>query len=91
MSEYRLPPDENIDVEKILEDLEHYRPRRRGWTWRKPAPELCKTLIAPRRPFARMGSRPWSGSPAHPRAAKQVDVRPRGRFRAAAEATPLAP
>ena len=40
MSEYRLLPDENIDVAKILEDLEHYRPRRRGWTWREPAPNL---------------------------------------------------
>ena len=40
MSDYRLPPDENIDVSKILEDLEHYRPRRRGWTWREPAPDL---------------------------------------------------
>lgn len=41
MSEYRLSPEENIDVAKILEDLEHYRPRRRGWTWREPAPELA--------------------------------------------------
>jgi len=40
MSEYRLPPDENIDIAKIMEDLEHYRPRRRGWTWREPAPDL---------------------------------------------------
>jgi D-ornithine 4,5-aminomutase subunit beta len=40
MSEYRLPPDENIDISKILEDLEHYHPRRRGWTWREPAPDL---------------------------------------------------
>jgi len=40
MSEYRLSPDENIDVSKILEDLEHYRPRRQGWTWREPAPDL---------------------------------------------------
>ena len=40
MSEYRLSPDENIDIARILEDLEHYRPRRRGWTWRKPAPNL---------------------------------------------------
>ena len=40
MSEYRLPPDERLDVEKILEDLENYRPRRRGWTWREPAPNL---------------------------------------------------
>ena len=40
MSEYRLHPDENIDISKILEDLEHYRPRRHGWTWREPAPDL---------------------------------------------------
>ncbi len=40
MSEYRLNPDENIDVAKILEDLERYHPRRRGWTWREPAPNL---------------------------------------------------
>lgn len=30
-----LNPDEKIDVEKILEDLENYRPRRKGWFWRK--------------------------------------------------------
>ncbi|PKM40765.1 MAG: LuxR family transcriptional regulator [Firmicutes bacterium HGW-Firmicutes-9] len=40
MSDYRLLPDENIDVAKILEDLEHYHPRRKGWTWREPAPNL---------------------------------------------------
>jgi D-ornithine 4,5-aminomutase subunit beta len=40
MSEYRLLPDENIDVAKILEDLAHYHPRRKGWTWREPAPDL---------------------------------------------------
>ncbi|NLB60815.1 MAG: LuxR family transcriptional regulator [Clostridiales bacterium] len=40
MSEYRLPPDKNIDVEEILKDLESYRPRRRGWTWRKPVKNL---------------------------------------------------
>lgn len=33
---YRLKPDEKIDVEKILEDLESYRPRRRHWVWRTP-------------------------------------------------------
>ena len=37
---YHLRPDENIDVREILRDLEHYVPRRRGWTWRIPAPEL---------------------------------------------------
>ncbi|MDD3401219.1 MAG: D-ornithine 4,5-aminomutase subunit OraE [Eubacteriales bacterium] len=40
MSNYTLPLDAKIDVEKILEDLENYRPRRRGWTWREPAPDL---------------------------------------------------
>jgi len=29
-----------LNIEKILENLENYRPRRRGWTWRKPAPDL---------------------------------------------------
>ncbi|MGI6726664.1 MAG: D-ornithine 4,5-aminomutase subunit OraE [Christensenellales bacterium] len=40
MAEYRLDPDSALDVREILKDLEHYRPRRRGWTWRKPAPGL---------------------------------------------------
>ncbi|MHC1787665.1 MAG: D-ornithine 4,5-aminomutase subunit OraE [Christensenellales bacterium] len=37
---YQLPPDEAIDVREILKDLDLYRPRRRGWTWRSPAPDL---------------------------------------------------
>ena len=37
---YRLDKEQQIDVREILKDLEHYRPRRRGWTWRKPAPNL---------------------------------------------------
>ncbi|MDO4571871.1 MAG: D-ornithine 4,5-aminomutase subunit OraE [Clostridia bacterium] len=40
MSGYRLKPGERIDIGRILEGLEHYRPRRRGWTWREPAPDL---------------------------------------------------
>lgn len=40
MSEYQLPPNKKIDVAEILKDLKDYRPRRRGWTWRKPAPGL---------------------------------------------------
>jgi len=41
MSEtYKLDPNKNIDVSEILKDLEHYHPRRRGWTWREPAPGL---------------------------------------------------
>jgi D-ornithine 4,5-aminomutase subunit beta len=27
--------DEKIDIDSIMKDLEHYRPRRRGWTWRE--------------------------------------------------------
>lgn len=27
--------DQKIDLDAILQDLEHYRPRRRGWVWRK--------------------------------------------------------
>ncbi len=40
MSEYRLDPNKPIDVAEILKDLESYRPRRRGWTWRKPVKNL---------------------------------------------------
>jgi len=31
-----MRPDEKIDVRMILTDLEHYVPRRSGWTWRIP-------------------------------------------------------
>lgn len=40
MKEYRLEPNVRIDVETILMDLDQYRPKRRGWTWRKPAENL---------------------------------------------------
>lgn len=33
----KLQQDKKIDVEDILKDLDKYRPRRRGWTWREPA------------------------------------------------------
>jgi len=33
-----LDPNEKLDVEALLDGLEHYRPRRRGWTWRTPVP-----------------------------------------------------
>ena len=29
-----LDPNKKLDIENILEDLEHYHPRRKGWTWR---------------------------------------------------------
>ena len=32
----KLAPDEKLDIEEVLSDLAHYRPRRRGWTWRQP-------------------------------------------------------
>ena len=37
MSEYKLELDQRIDVEEILKDLDQYRPKRRGWVWRKKA------------------------------------------------------
>lgn len=30
-----LKPNEKLDIENILKDIDKYRPRRRGWTWRK--------------------------------------------------------
>lgn len=33
-----LSPDEKLCIEAILHDLEHYRPRRQGWTWRTQRP-----------------------------------------------------
>jgi len=38
-----LKPDDKLVIEEILCDLEHYRPRRRGWNWREPlSPEDAK-------------------------------------------------
>ena len=34
-----LKRNEKLDIEEILNDLEHYRPRRRGWHWRDGANE----------------------------------------------------
>ncbi len=33
-----LEPEEKLDIEEILKDLEDYSPRRKGWTWRKKVP-----------------------------------------------------
>lgn len=35
-----LKHNEKLDIENILKDLDKYEPRRKGWTWRKPAPGL---------------------------------------------------
>jgi len=40
MSNKILPHNVKLDVEKILENLDQYRPRRRGWTWRTLEPGL---------------------------------------------------
>jgi D-ornithine 4,5-aminomutase subunit beta len=34
----KLSPDARLDVREVLRDLEHWRPRRRGWIWRERAP-----------------------------------------------------
>lgn len=40
MADMKLKHNEKLDIENILKDLDKYEPRRRGWTWRKPAPDL---------------------------------------------------
>jgi len=35
-----LEPNKKLNIQEILQDLENYRPRRKGWTWREPAPNL---------------------------------------------------
>lgn len=40
MADFKLEPNEKLDVREILKDLDKYEPRRRGWSWRKPAPGL---------------------------------------------------
>ncbi|MBK5253261.1 MAG: cobalamin-dependent protein [Peptostreptococcaceae bacterium] len=40
MTQMVLNRNEKLDVDEILKDLEHYEPRRRGWTWRKPVENL---------------------------------------------------
>jgi D-ornithine 4,5-aminomutase subunit beta len=31
----KLTPDDKLDLREVLEDLDSYRPRRKGWVWRK--------------------------------------------------------
>ena len=31
----KLEPTKKLDVEEVLRDLAAYRPRRRGWVWRR--------------------------------------------------------
>jgi len=37
-----LDPQKKLDIEEILQDLESYRPRRKGWVWRKVPPAGVK-------------------------------------------------
>jgi len=37
-----LKPNEKLDIENVLKDLDKYRPRRRGWTWREEADKKQK-------------------------------------------------
>lgn len=32
----QLEPTKKIDLQEVLKDLDQYRPKRRGWTWRTP-------------------------------------------------------
>ncbi len=34
-----LNPEQKLDIHSILKNLEQYRPKRHGWTWRKPNPQ----------------------------------------------------
>lgn len=36
----KLSPDSKLDVREVLDGLENYRPRRKGWTWRDKAENL---------------------------------------------------
>lgn len=40
MEEMKLEHNVKLDIENILKDLDQYRPKRRGWVWRTPAPKL---------------------------------------------------
>ncbi|HOD04335.1 MAG TPA: lysine 5,6-aminomutase subunit alpha, partial [Anaerolineaceae bacterium] len=35
MTTQQLDPNKKLNIEQILQDLEHYHPRRKGWTWRR--------------------------------------------------------
>ena len=35
----KLSPDQKLDISEVLKDLDRYRPRRRGWSWRSKLKE----------------------------------------------------
>ena len=36
MPDEPLQPNVKLDVKALLDGIEHYRPRRKGWHWREP-------------------------------------------------------
>lgn len=40
MADFKLEPNEKLDVRSIMKDIDKYEPRRRGWTWRKHVDKL---------------------------------------------------
>lgn len=40
MTEKKLDPNKKIDIHEILDGIENYHPRRRGWVWRTPKPGI---------------------------------------------------
>jgi len=35
----KLSPDQKLDINEVLKDLDRYRPRRKGWRWRSKLKE----------------------------------------------------
>ncbi len=36
----KLNPNEKLDIRELMKDIKNYKPKRRGWTWRKHEPNL---------------------------------------------------
>lgn len=36
----KLKPNEKLNIRELMKDIENYRPKRRGWIWRKHEPDL---------------------------------------------------
>jgi len=36
----KLKPNEKLNIRELMKDIENYRPKRRGWVWRKHEPKL---------------------------------------------------
>ncbi|MCF7925241.1 MAG: cobalamin-dependent protein [Candidatus Izimaplasma sp.] len=40
-----LKPNEKLDIRHILDDLEHYTPKRKGWVWRDVGPQQIGPFV----------------------------------------------